>query len=102
MKYLDVFNILNEDLYTKLREGYNAFMDEYINLQHMKITYSNTHQDVIRYFIPHHPVIKESSKTTKLKVVFDASMKTDGGTSPSLNEIMITGPVVHMNCLQLL
>ena len=41
------------------------------------------------HYIPHHPVIKENRATTKLRIVFDASAKTDG---PSLNDCLYKGP----------
>ncbi|UYV73742.1 hypothetical protein LAZ67_11000672 [Cordylochernes scorpioides] len=49
-------------------------------------------EDIIkgRYYLPHHPVIKEKSCTTKLRVVFDARAKTDSGLS--LNDALIPGP----------
>ncbi|GJQ75227.1 hypothetical protein Trydic_g9827 [Trypoxylus dichotomus] len=34
-----------------------------------------------RYYLPHHGVIKMDSTTTKLRVVFDASVKTSSGLS---------------------
>ncbi|CAG7786272.1 unnamed protein product, partial [Allacma fusca] len=44
------------------------------------------------YYLPHHPVMKESS-TTKLRIVFDASAKTSSGVS--LNEQLLVGPVLQ-------
>jgi len=41
-------------------------------------------------YIPHHPVICESSLTTRLRVVFNASTQTTNGTS--LNNHLLTGP----------
>jgi len=41
-------------------------------------------------FIPHHPVIRDGSSTTHLRVVFNASSITSSGTS--LNDNMLTGP----------
>ncbi|XP_015120462.1 uncharacterized protein LOC107043457 [Diachasma alloeum] len=41
------------------------------------------------YFFPHHGVLRASSETTKLRVVFNGSNKTSSGQS--LNEIMHTG-----------
>ncbi|XP_018405306.1 PREDICTED: uncharacterized protein LOC108781739 [Cyphomyrmex costatus] len=43
--------------------------------------------------MPHHPVIKETSCTTKLRIVFDASAKTDEGLS--LNDILMVGPTIQ-------
>ncbi|XP_070170386.1 uncharacterized protein [Polyergus mexicanus] len=41
-------------------------------------------------YIPHHPVLRESSSTTKLRVVFNASCKTSNGST--LNNHLMTGP----------
>ncbi|XP_055604180.1 uncharacterized protein LOC129752424 [Uranotaenia lowii] len=75
----------------ELRELYTKFMDEYIQLGHMREV--NETSDTKRCFLPHHPVEKESSTTTKLRVVFDASCKTTTGIS--LNDGLLTGPVIQ-------
>lgn len=41
-------------------------------------------------YVPHHAVVRESSSTTKLRVVFNASCKTRNGTS--LNDYLLIGP----------
>ena len=43
------------------------------------------------FYLPHKGVFKESSETTKLRVVYDASTKPDA-SSPSLNECLNPGP----------
>ena len=45
------------------------------------------------YYLPHHAVVKETSPTTKLRVVFDASMKSPSGLS--LNDCLMVGPTVQ-------
>ena len=45
------------------------------------------------YYLPMHAVHKESSTTTNIRAVFDASMKTMSGVS--LNSILMVGPTVH-------
>ncbi|XP_011698579.1 PREDICTED: uncharacterized protein LOC105456325 [Wasmannia auropunctata] len=46
-------------------------------------------------YIPHHPVIRESSLTTRLRVVFNASSLTINMTS--LNNHLLTGPKLQTN-----
>ncbi|XP_065086352.1 uncharacterized protein LOC135708280 [Ochlerotatus camptorhynchus] len=75
-----------------LREQYHQFMEEYIRLGHMtKI--EETADLEKRCYLPHHPVIKEASTTTKVRVVFDASCKTSSGVS--LNDALLVGPIVQ-------
>ncbi|KAL0861810.1 hypothetical protein ABMA27_009282 [Loxostege sticticalis] len=52
------------------------------------------------YFLPHHPVINPNSKTTPVRAVFDASMKTNNGLC--LNDIMLNGPVVQRELFDIL
>uniref|UniRef100_A0A0A1WIS4 RNA-directed RNA polymerase n=1 Tax=Zeugodacus cucurbitae TaxID=28588 RepID=A0A0A1WIS4_ZEUCU len=71
----------------KLKEEYNKFIKEYIDLGHMRKVDENQKG---KYYLPHQAVIKENNITTKLRVVFDASAKASNGRS--LNDIMCTGP----------
>ncbi|XP_062534521.1 uncharacterized protein LOC134203654 [Armigeres subalbatus] len=76
-----------------LREQYIAFMDDYLKLGHMRKVEEATEDKIKRCFLPHHPVVKEASTTTKVRVVFDASCKTSSGVS--LNDVLLVGPVVQ-------
>jgi len=50
--------------------------------------------------MPHHGVVKESSSTTNLRVVFDASAKTSTGYS--LNDCLMVGPKVQEDLVNIL
>ncbi|XP_014207298.1 uncharacterized protein LOC106638558 [Copidosoma floridanum] len=68
---------------------YEKVMQEYIDLNHISLA-----NDTVRgYYLPHHAIIKPSSETTKLRVVFDALAKTSTGIS--LNEVLIVGPTIQ-------
>ena len=45
------------------------------------------------YYLPAHGVVKASSTSTKLRVVFDASARTTSGTA--LNDILLSGPNLY-------
>nr|XP_033339068.1 uncharacterized protein LOC117227701 [Megalopta genalis] len=73
------------------KNQYAAVMQEYLDLGHMSedTDPNNNHG----FFLPHHAVVKETSMTTKLRVVFDGSTKTDTGVS--LNEALMVGPTIQ-------
>ena len=83
----------------ELKSQYQAFILEYKNLEHMQLELDRNVPD-LNYFMPHHCVLKPSSSTTKLRVVFDASAKTD--TNKSLNELLMVGPVVQSDLFSIL
>ncbi|XP_072162003.1 uncharacterized protein [Bemisia tabaci] len=80
----------------EVHKKYKDFMEEYENLQHMRP--ADVHGRA-KYYIPHHSVIKETSLTTKLRVVFDASMPTTTGLS--LNQVLYTGPKLQASIIDL-
>ena len=51
------------------------------------------------HYIPHHAVLRHDKTTTKLRVVYDASAKTDG---LSLNECLFIGPSLNKKILDIL
>ena len=85
---------------SKLRESYNANVKEYLQLHHAERVPSDELNDVNSYYMPHHGVVKDSSSTTKLRVVFDASAKSSTGTS--LNDCLMIGPKVQDDLFDIL
>lgn len=78
---------LNSD--DNLKQEYEKVMQEYIDLGHMSLVSDPDNG----YYMPHHAVIKTSSNTTKVRVVFDASAKASNGFS--LNDSLMTGPTIQ-------
>ncbi|XP_071057578.1 uncharacterized protein [Onthophagus taurus] len=80
-----------------LKEEYKRFMVEYEKLGHMKrvanLNNENLKKLEYEHYIPHHPVFKASSSTTKVRVVFNASSKANGKFS--LNDTLLVGPVIQ-------
>lgn len=70
---------------------YTSVMQEYLDHGHMSPVQGFTDDD--GFYLPHHAVIKETSMTTKLRVVFDVSAKSNTGIS--LNETLKVGPTVQ-------
>jgi len=77
----------------ELKVQYHSFMKEY-ELGHMEpVKYQEGKTTC--YFLPHHPVFKATSTTTKTRVVFDGGAKTSNGMS--LNDILQVGPNVQQD-----
>jgi len=72
-----------------LEEEYKRFMREYERLGHMTRV-EPAEEDAKRVcYLPHHGVLRETSSTTKLRVVFNGSVEITGGES--LNKNMLIG-----------
>lgn len=78
----------------ELFKQYDEFLKEYERLGHMtRVDPNLDNTNDISVYLSHHCVLKESSSTTKLRVVFNASLKTSTGVS--LNDVLKVGPKVQ-------
>lgn len=84
----------------ELKEQYKRFIDEYISLGHMRRIDPQDDDTVTAFYLPHHCVFKSNNQTSKIRVVFDASCKTDAGLS--LNDALVVGPVVQQDLISIL
>ncbi|XP_018360522.1 PREDICTED: uncharacterized protein LOC108759538 [Trachymyrmex cornetzi] len=73
-----------------LKIEYTRVFEEHLKLKHMSLV-NDPGDD--GYYMPHHAVIKNSSSTTKVRIVFDASAKTSNDIS--LNDALIVGPMIQ-------
>ncbi|XP_026819029.1 uncharacterized protein LOC113557665 [Rhopalosiphum maidis] len=74
-------------------------MTEYLEIGHMEEIKDNVTTMPI-FYLPHHAVIKSSSLTTKVRVVFDASAK--GSNSIALNDVFMRGPGIQEDLFSIL
>ena len=58
-------------------------------IEEVEVFESNTR----KYYFPHHPVLTPDKETTKIQIVYDASVKPQSAIS-SLNECLYHGPVI--------
>ncbi|XP_025158151.1 uncharacterized protein LOC112589369 [Harpegnathos saltator] len=72
------------------RRAYDEFLREYELSGHMRRAPEISDASSQVAYIPHHPVFRSHSATTKLRVVFNASSPTTNGSS--LNDHLIAGP----------
>lgn len=73
-----------------LKIAYAETIQEYLDLGQMSVI-KDPFDD--GFYLPHHAVIKSSSNTTKVRVVFDASAKSNNGIS--LNDMLMVGPTIQ-------
>ncbi|XP_012521918.1 uncharacterized protein LOC105828224 [Monomorium pharaonis] len=73
-----------------LKREYDRITQEYIDLGHMSLVSDDSEGG---YYLPHHAVMKSSNATTKVRVVFDASAKSNRGVS--LNNTLMIGPTIQ-------
>ena len=76
-------------------EAFQVVMGEYLDLGHARLVINQELCVPVQetYYFPIHAVFKQSSSTTKLRIVFDASCRTTSGAS--LNDILVPGPTLH-------
>ncbi|GBN29577.1 hypothetical protein AVEN_119816-1 [Araneus ventricosus] len=97
-KSLNLWKRLNRDPTMKFL--YSEFLREYKNLNHMEEITNCNHSNDDGYFLPHQGVLRPSSITTKLRVVFDVSAKTTTGYS--LNDLLCAGGVLQDDLFSIL
>ncbi|XP_014366619.2 uncharacterized protein LOC106717302 [Papilio machaon] len=78
----------------EFHEEYCKFMRQYESLGHMEIV-PETEKKNRAYYLPHHAILRASSLTTKLRVVFDGSAKPVDGYS--LNDELLIGPPLQQD-----
>lgn len=79
---------------TTLNLEYTRVINKYKTLGHMSLVNHLPHDG---FYMPHHAVIKQSSNTTKVRIVFDASAKSTNGVF--INDLLMVGPTIQEKLL---
>ncbi|XP_075159324.1 uncharacterized protein LOC142232403 [Haematobia irritans] len=80
----------------QLQDQYNSVLHEYLSLDHMEETSSReicSQGKFFSFYLPHHAVVRPEHKSTKVRIVFNASRKSKSGLS--LNDVLYTGPTLQ-------
>ena len=81
-------------------EDYNTIIQEQIESGIVEVVNNPEQVDGERvHYLPHHAVIRQDKETTKMRVVYDASARSDG---PSLNDCLHVGPKFNQRILDIL
>ncbi|XP_029166020.1 uncharacterized protein LOC114936857 [Nylanderia fulva] len=80
-----------------LAASYCNFILEYEQMGHMARVPQREVINKNSFYLPHHPVVKASSSTSPIRVVFNASSPMDNGIL--LNDLLLTGPKLQTDLL---
>lgn len=99
-QYLRMEKTLNKN--PELKQQYELVLQEYIELDHMQQVNhcESASEKHFSFFLPHHAVLKPESKTTKVRVVFNGSKKTNSGFS--LNDVLYSGPILQSDIIEII
>ena len=74
-------------------QAFSVVVREYLDLAHAHIILKNEIHFQPHCYLPVHGVFKDSSTTTKVRAVFDASARSSSGSS--LNDCLLPGPNLY-------
>lgn len=97
-RFLSLERRFNKD--PLFKRQYIEFIREYMILGHMTENTNPKNDKYTSYILPHHGIVRETSLSTKLRVVFDASALTTSGLS--FNSIQMIGPTVQDDLISIL
>ncbi|GAA6090919.1 uncharacterized protein LOC112140627 [Tachysurus ichikawai] len=83
-------------------ERYSDVIQEYLQqeiCEEVQDTQIAEQTSTAKYYMPHHPVIRDYKSTTKLRIVFDASSHEG---LPSFNDCLLIGPKLNPDLLHVL
>ncbi|XP_065087718.1 uncharacterized protein LOC135709340 [Ochlerotatus camptorhynchus] len=86
----------------ELKQQYCRFIDEYEALGHcQEVNEADDTPNQRVYYLPHQAILRPSSSTTKIRVVFDASAKASR-SEKSLNDVLLVGATLQSDIFSIL
>ena len=83
----------------RILEEYSAIIQDQLDKGVIEIVKEiNSHSGRVHY-LAHHAVVRQDKETTKVRIVYDASARSQG---PSLNDCLHTGPKFNQKILEIL
>ena len=92
-------------LLTRLRQSpdilqqYGTVIKDQLKRGIVEVVDERKPQNNLVHYLPHHPVVREDKSTTKLRIVYNASVKSNG---LSLNECLYAGPKFGQSIMDIL
>ncbi|XP_065902306.1 uncharacterized protein [Dysidea avara] len=80
-------------------QQYDKVIREQLDKGIVEIVSDKAIQNSMVHYLPHHPVVREDKSTTKLRIVYDASAKSNGS---SLNDYLYAGPKFGQSIMDIL
>lgn len=81
-------------------EAYSTAINQYVEKDFAEEVPDESNEDGIIWYLPHHAVLHADKKTTKCRIVFDASARDGDGVS--LNNCILPGPALQPNLASVL
>ena len=82
-----------------LLKEYDAIIQDQIKQGVVEVVTQPPPPDRTVHYLPHHAVVRQDKATTKVRIVYDASAKSNG---PSLNDCLYTGPKFDQKIMDIL
>ena len=83
----------------RILQEYSTIIQDQIDKDIIKRVEQHDGHPTKVHYLPHHAAIRQDKNTTKVRIVYDASVRAQG---PSLNDCLHTGPKFNQKILEIL
>ena len=83
----------------EIAQEYNKTISQYLEKGYVSRISTDKNCNLVKWYLPHFPVVREGRSTTKVRIVFDASAKYNG---TALNDVIYQGPKLQNDLFNVL